>query len=149
MAISLLATKSCIPPIRPDLVPRSRVIGRLQSGTACPLILVCAPAGFGKTTLVVEWLHSKGAPLLSQVAWLTLAEDENDPVRFLTYLLAAVQCINPAIGATMQAMIQSPQSPPSEALLTALINDIAAFPKDLFIVLDDYHFIHTLAIHEQ
>ncbi|MBI5033870.1 MAG: AAA family ATPase [Chloroflexi bacterium] len=149
MAMSILATKLGIPPMRTDLVPRPRVTGRLRDERARQLILICAPAGFGKTTLAIEWLHQKDASPPSQVAWLTLDQEDNDPVRFVAYLLAALQNANPAIGTTVQAMMQSPQPPPSQVLLTALINDIAAVPKDLFLVLDDYHFIHTLAIHQQ
>src|SRR5574341_2391762 len=141
----LLTTKLSIPPLRPDLVQRLRLFERLKEGLARPLTLVSAPAGFGKTTLVTEWLNSAERPF----AWLSLDESDNDPARFLTYFVAALQKIDPAIGQAALAMLQAPPPPPPEAFLTSLINDIAAAPQPFILVLDDYHFIHTLPIHQQ
>ncbi|RKY23192.1 MAG: hypothetical protein DRP83_09620, partial [Planctomycetota bacterium] len=129
MIMPLLTTKLYIPPPRPNLVPRPRLIERLNAGLHRKLTLVSAPAGFGKTTLLSEWIHCRGAvtaPL--QVAWLSLDEGDNDPARFLAYLVAALQTVEPGIGAGVLTALQSPQPPPVEAALTALINDIAAVP---------------------
>jgi len=141
----LLTTKLCLPPARPNLVTRPRLIERLNEGLARPLTLISAPAGFGKTTLVTEWLHSAARPF----TWLSLDEGDNDSARFLAYFVAALQKIDPAIGQAARAMLQAPQPPPPEALLTSLINDIAAAPQPFVLVLDDYHLIHTLPIHRQ
>jgi LuxR family maltose regulon positive regulatory protein len=144
MAMPLLQTKLYVPPVRPDLVPRPRLLRRLDVGPSRKLTLVSAPAGFGKTTLVTEWLGGIG----HAVAWLSLDEEDNDPARFFTYLVAALQTVDPNIGQAAQAMSQSPQPPPPEALLANLINDIAATPRPCILVLDDYHLIHTLSIHQ-
>ena len=145
MSSPILTTKLYIPPVRPELVSRPRLIDRLNAGLHRKLTLVSAPAGFGKTTLVTEWLNSAGRPF----TWLSLDEDDNDPARFLTYLVAALQRVDPNIGQAAQAMLQAPQPPPPEPLLTSLINDIAATPPPFILVLDDYHLIHTLPIHQQ
>ena len=151
MTMSLLITKLCIPPVRPERVSRPRLIERLNAGLlgrgsnfARRLTLVSAPAGFGKTTLVTEWLSGIGLPR----TWLSLEEGDNDPVRFFAYLVAALQGIDRDIGQAAQAMSQAPQPPPPEALLTSLINDLATVPHVFILVLDDYHLIHTLPIHQ-
>jgi LuxR family maltose regulon positive regulatory protein len=110
------------------------------------LTLVSAPAGYGKTTIIAEWLTGKNA---DGVAWLSLDEGDNDPVRFLIYLIAAMNRVNVHIGTGAQAMLQSPQPPPMESVLTALINDIASSSQSLILALDDYHAIHSPAIHQQ
>lgn len=145
MTTPLLTTKLYIPPVRSELVPRPRLIERLNTGLQRKLTLISAPAGFGKTTLVTEWLDGVDRPR----TWLSLDENDNDPARFLTYLIAALQQMDPAIGPTVQAMLQAPQPPPPESLLSTLINDIAATPHPFVLVLDDYHLIYTLPIHQQ
>ena len=145
MTTPLLTTKLYIPPVRPELVSRPRLTERLNEGVTRKLTLVSAPAGFGKTTLVTEWLNSAEHPF----TWLSLDENDNDPARFFTYLLAALQRIDPNIGQAAQAMLQAPQPPPPESLLTSLINDIAATSHLFVLVLDDYHLIHTMPIHQQ
>jgi LuxR family maltose regulon positive regulatory protein len=144
MTTSLLNTKLYTPPVRPELVPRQRLIERLNAGLSRKLTLISAPAGFGKTTLVTEWLEGVDHPS----TWLSLDENDNDPARFFTYLVAALQGIDPIIGQAAQAMLRAPEPPPSEALLTTLINDIAAAPSPFVLVLDDYYLIHTLPIHQ-
>jgi LuxR family maltose regulon positive regulatory protein len=157
MTVTLLQTKLYAPPIRPELVSRPRLIERLNAGLHCKLTLVSAPAGFGKTTLVAEWLHSRAAPLSRETgerpgvraAWLSLDEGDSDPARFFAYLVAVLQQVDPAIGQSAQAMLQGPQPPPPEPLLTALINDIAAVSQPFVLVLDDYHVISALPVHQQ
>jgi LuxR family transcriptional regulator, maltose regulon positive regulatory protein len=138
---SILATKLYIPPPRPNVVLRPRLIEQLSKGhsTGSKLTLIAAPAGFGKTTLISEWIASCGRP----TAWLSLDEGDSDPVRFLTYLIAAMWTIAPNIGAEVLSTLQSLQVPPTEAMLTALLNEIAAFPDNFNLVLDDYHLIDS------
>jgi LuxR family maltose regulon positive regulatory protein len=143
--MALLATKLYAPTLRAGLVPRPRLIERLTAGLGCRLTLVSAPAGFGKTTLTAAWLQGAG----QVYTWLSLDEADNDPARFTAYLLAALQKIDPNIGQAAQVMMQAPQPPPPEALLTGLINDIAATPEPFVLVLDDYHLIQALPIHQQ
>ena len=137
MATPILATKLYIPPPRPKAVLRPRLIERLNEGLHRKLTLISAPAGFGKTTLVSEWLAGCERP----AAWLSLDEGDNDPTRFLTYLVAALQTIAPKIGEGVLGVLQSPQPPPTEAILTALLNEIATIPDNFVLVLDDYHVI--------
>jgi len=139
MAAPILATKLYVPPPRPKVVIRPHLIDRLDESLAmgCKLTLISAAAGFGKTTLVSEWIASSSRP----VAWLSLDEGDNDPTRFLTYLVAALQTIAANIGKGALAILQSPQPPPTESILTTLINEIAAIPDNFILVLDDYHVV--------
>ena len=141
----LLTTKLFVPSVRPELVSRPRLVERLREGAHRKLTLVSAPAGFGKTTLVSEWATSVEQP----VAWLALDEEDSDPARFFTYLIAALQQVDSTIGQGAQAMLQSSQLPPPEALLTTLINDVAAISQSFILVLDDYHVITALLVHQQ
>src|SRR6266487_1119711 len=120
----ILATKLYLPRLRPNVVSRPRLIERLNEGLHRKLTLIAAPAGFGKTTLVSAWVALIERP----TPWLSLDEGENDPTRFLTYLVAALQTIAPTIGEGVLGVLQSPQLPPPEAILTALLNDIATIP---------------------
>lgn len=140
----ILTTKLYIPPTRPDLVPRPRLIERLNDGLHRKLTLISAPAGFGKTTLVSDWLRQIDLP----AAWLSLDEGDNDPTRFLTYFIAALRQVDSEIGQTAQSMLQSHQPPPAAALMTALINDIVAFSNKIVLVLDDYQAIQSSAMHQ-
>ncbi len=135
----LLQTKLFVPPVRPNLVPRPRLIEGLNQGLqpGRKLTLISAPAGFGKTTLVSEWVACCQRP----AAWLSLDEGDNDPSRFLAYLVAALQTVVADIGKGMVAMLQSPQPPPIESILTVLLNEITAVPANFILVLDDYHLI--------
>ena len=136
MSTPILATKLFVPPPQPTVVPRPRLIERLDEGLRRRLTLVCAPAGFGKTTLLADWVFRSELP----VGWLSLDERDEDPARFLAYLLAALQTIAPGIGEGVLGVLQSPQ-PPSESLLTGLLNEIASVPDEFVLVLDDYHAI--------
>ncbi len=137
MSAPILTTKLYIPSPRPGFVPRPRLIKQLNEGLArgCKLILISAPAGFGKSTLVSTWLTSVQTP----AAWLSLDEEDGDPARFITYLIAALQKVKSGIGESLLAILQSPQPLQIENILTTLINEIASVPGDFLIVLDDYH----------
>src|SRR6266545_1609119 len=144
-AAPLLATKLYVPLPRPRLVPRPHLLDRVQAGLMSKLTLIAAPAGFGKTTLVSAWRMTPAGSALP-VAWVSLDAHDNDASRFWTYVIAALETVYPAIGATALALLRSPQ-PPIEALLTSLINTITPITTDVAIVLDDYHLIGTPAIH--
>jgi LuxR family transcriptional regulator, maltose regulon positive regulatory protein len=137
MAAQILATKLYIPPPRSKIVLRPRLLERLNEGLSSKLTLISAPAGFGKTTLVSEWIAGCGRP----AAWLSLDEGDNDPTRFLIYVIAALQKIAASIGTESLGALQTPQPPPAQAILTALLNEIAAVPDDFVLVLDDYHVV--------
>ena len=143
MSTSLLATKLYVPPPRPEMVPRPRLLQRLDEGLRLGhrLTLISAPAGFGKTTLVSEWVAGCERAEPGRAAWLSLDEGDNDPTRFLTYLVAALQTIAASIGEGVLGVLQSPQPPPIESILTALLNEITAIPDNFVLVLDDYHVI--------
>src|SRR5438876_1528235 len=138
----ILATKLYLPRLRPNVVSRPRLIERLNEGLHRKLALIAAPAGFGKTTLVSEWVEGIERP----AAWLSLDEGENDPTRFLTYLVAALQTIAATIGEGVLSVLQSPQPPPPEAMLTALLNDITTISDHFVLVLDDYHVIDAKSV---
>ena len=137
MPAPILATKLYIPLSRRNVVLRPRLVERLNEGLAAGsrLTLVSAPAGFGKTTLVGEWVAGCGRP----AAWLSLDDADSDPSRFLTYLIAALRTVAPGIGEGILTVLQSPQPPPPESILTALLNDVTTIPSDFVLVLDDYH----------
>jgi LuxR family transcriptional regulator, maltose regulon positive regulatory protein len=153
MSMTVLATKLYIPPPQAKTVLRPRLIERLNEGLSSgrKLILISASAGFGKTTLVSEWIAGCERP----VAWLSLDEGDNDPTRFLTYLVTALQTIAANIGEKVLGALQSPQPPPIESILTALINEITNIPDNpstrpfgqsgqgFILVLDDYHIIDS------
>lgn len=141
---SLLTTKHFIPPTRPDLVSRPRLLERLDDSRHRKLTLVSAPAGFGKTTLLSEWINRGKAG--SRIAWLALDERDSDPIRFLAYLVTALLNVEPHIAITRLAGLQSP--PPLETLLVGVINEIAVLPDHLTLVLDDYHAIEAQPIHD-
>src|SRR5215216_1241455 len=142
MSTPILATKLYVPPPRPKVVSRTRLIERLNEGLHRKLTLISAPAGFGKTTLVSEWVAGCERP----TAWLSLDEGDNDPARFLAYLIAALQQIAPNIGAEVMGLLQSPQPPPAASILTDLLNEITAIPDHFILVLDDYHVIDSKTI---
>ncbi len=137
MSTPILATKLYIPPPRPKVVLRPRLIERLNEGPHRRLTLVSAPAGFGKTTLLSEWIAGCGRP----AAWLSLDRGDNNPTRFLAYLVASLRAVAADIGEGVLGALQSPQPPPTESILTDLLNEISAVPDDFVLVLDDYHVI--------
>jgi LuxR family maltose regulon positive regulatory protein len=185
METPLLQTKLYIPPPRPELVSRPRLIERLNKGRHRKLTLISAPAGFGKTTLVSSWIdHLAGVPrsragpelvegeaeekhtspasphphtaapvapgplAQARTGWLSLDEGDNDLSRFLAYFVSALQTVEANIGQGALSALQSPQPPPTEAVLTSLLNEITPFPDRIILVLDDYHLIETQPIHD-
>ena len=169
----ILATKLFIPPPPPKVVVRSRLIERLDEGLSAgaTLTLISAPAGFGKTTLVSEWVNDlrfvtkdsknenpksetlapgASAGVINRTAWLSLDEGDSELTRFLTYLIAALQRVAPGIGEGVLEILQSAQSqpPPAESILTALLNEITTIPVSFLLVLDDYHVVDSRAVDE-
>ena len=142
MAAPLLVTKLHIPRVPAHLVARPRLQERLAAGLAGKLTLVSASAGFGKTTLLSQWVQCCGRP----VAWLSLDRGDNDPARFWAYFVAALQTVHETLGEGVLAALQSPQPPPIEPILTTLINEMAEAPSELVLVLDDYHVIEARPI---
>lgn len=141
---TLLTTKIYAPAARSDVVPRPRLIEQLQSGISGKLTLISAPAGFGKTSLARDCLSSLDQP----AAWLSLDERDNDLTCFFSYLIAALRQIDPNIGRSLQNIFASLEPPPLQSVITILINAIAISPDPFVIVLDDYHVIREIPIHE-
>ena len=152
MSTSILATKFHIPPAQPGAVSRDRLTERLNEGLFRKLTLVSAAAGFGKTTTVREWAADCGRP----VAWLSLDEGDSDQGRFLSHLIGSLRTLTigadnglaSKLGTSVLVALQSPQPPATEAVLTALLNEIAAIPEPFVLVLDDYHLIDAKAVDE-
>ena len=142
MADDLLQTKLYVPKARASLIPRPHLIEKLNDGLAGKLTLISAPAGFGKTTLVSEWIAEGKRPF----AWLSLDTGDGDLTRFLAYLIAALQKVEPSLGQTLLGILKSPQPPPTESVLTTLINEIAAIPQEFALVLDDYHIVDAPSV---
>ena len=145
MPVSILSTKLYIPHPRPNGVLRPHLTDRLLAGIERPSTwtLLSGPAGFGKTTLLGEFVEQLRQP----VAWVSLDEGDNDPIRFWSYLIAACQSVRPGVGESALALFHSPQPLPDDAIPTILINDLAGLESDLVLVLDDYHVIQNRAIH--
>jgi LuxR family transcriptional regulator, maltose regulon positive regulatory protein len=141
----LLATKLHVPRAQPGYVPRPRLAAALDEGLDRRLILVCAPAGFGKTALLAHWAQSGNRP----VAWLSLDAADNDPARFWRYVVAALDRARPGTGERVSPLLGPPAPRSFEGLVTALINELAAQPGDggVLLVLDDYHLIDTRQVH--
>jgi LuxR family maltose regulon positive regulatory protein len=146
MPESLLKTKLFAPPARPNHVPRKSLLDKLNSArqTGIPCALVCAPAGFGKTTLVADWARSSGLPF----GWLALDEGDNDLLRFWRYVDAALQTIDSRIGENLRPALYSMQAPVMEQIITGLVNDIISIEKEFILVLEDYHGIEQTGVHE-
>lgn len=143
METPLLHTKLYIPQLPSNHVARPHLIQKLNQGLKSKLTLVAAPAGFGKTSLLSEWVHQSA----QRIAWLSLDKDDNDLARFLLYVIAAIQEIDERFGLELQTSLQAPQPPPIEILLTMLVNEIDTIEDDFYLVLDDYQVIKTPAIH--
>jgi LuxR family maltose regulon positive regulatory protein len=144
---SLLTTKLYFPAVRRDLVRRPRLLARLSEGLTRPLTLISAPAGFGKTTLIGEW-HASEAGQTFPMAWLALDDDDNDPARFLTYVITALGTLAPGFGESVLALLKSPQPALPQLILTHFINEVNSFSTPFALVLDDYHVIEAQPIHD-
>ena len=139
----LLATRLHMPRPPIPFVSRPRLVEKLQQATKRQLTLIAAPAGFGKTTLLSTWLQD--TPL--QPAWISLDSGDDDPNRFWSYTFAALDTVRPGLGAIGFPLLQSPQPPVLETILTAVINSLVALPEELVLIFDDYHVISARAIH--
>jgi LuxR family transcriptional regulator, maltose regulon positive regulatory protein len=145
----ILETKLLIPRIRPQLVQRPRLIARLDAGMRGELTLVSAPPGYGKTTLLIDWLRAKSRePEPPHVAWVTLDEDDDDPVRFIRLLVAALDPFVEEVGAAAVTMAHGLEPLPLRAVLSILINELVAVKREIILLLDDYHNIQHPDIHE-
>ena len=149
---NLLATKLFVPPARANLVARPRLFERIQAGLRDKLTLIAAPAGFGKTTLLSAW-HATVAGGAWPFAWVALDSADNDRLRFWRYVIAALDMLAPGVGAPALRLLQSPEPPPLERILTSVLNAFSAATAgapghDVVLALDDYHVITTPAIHE-
>lgn len=144
MLTPIIATKFYIPAPRPKAVLRQRLTERLNKGLYRKLTLISAPAGYGKTTLVCEWLADCGRP----AAWLSLEQGDNELTRFLTCMISSLQTIEKNIGEGVLSVLQSPQPPPTKSILTALLNELAAIPAPFILVLDDYHAASSKGVNE-
>ncbi len=133
----LLRTKLHIPLSHPNLVQRLRLTDRLNESLSRHLTLISALPGFGKATLLSEWL----------AAWISLDEGNNDPARFLGYLIAALQTTALEAGETARLLLAAPQ-PPIESVLTTWVNDLFSLSDDVALILDDYHVIDAAAVHK-
>jgi LuxR family maltose regulon positive regulatory protein len=142
VSTTILSTKLYVPRPRPSTIRRPHLIERLNEGTRRELTLIAAPAGFGKTTLVSEWAAVSERP----VAWLSLDEGDGEPTRFLAYVVAALQTIDPSIGRRVLGLLNAPQPPPTESILTALLNEVTTTSDSVALVLDDYHVIDSRPI---
>jgi LuxR family maltose regulon positive regulatory protein len=140
----LLATKLNIPPPRPDRLGRSRLIERLNQGMTRELLLVCTPAGFGKTTLLAEWAAGARWP----VAWLSLDPEDNDPARFWRYVIAALDRVQEGLAEHLLPLLTSPGGRSSQGIVTALVNRLQATPDEVALVLDDYHLLGSRPVHD-
>ena len=145
MTIPLLSTKFYIPPVRPGVVSRPRLMERLDAGLHVKLILISAPAGYGKTTLITQWIQQIQSSKSAQICWYSLDKDDHGTQQFFRYLAAAVEAI-PGLQSTLKQLIQSPQPVPVKDLMNAFINDTAAVATPFFLILDDYHVIESVEI---
>jgi LuxR family maltose regulon positive regulatory protein len=137
METTLLSTKLFVPPVRERLVARPRLTSILSNAVGKGFTLISAPAGYGKTTLVSSWLYETGLPC----AWLSLEESDNDPIRFLLYMLTALQAVVPTIRLDLLDMVEGIRTSPKQALKSILINDITRQSGRFVLVMDDFHLI--------
>lgn len=133
----MLLTKLHIPPVGTTIVHRTSLFEQLKSGLERKLILISAPAGYGKTTLISDWINQNNIP----AAWLSLDNGDNDPVVFLSYVISGIQTIHPDFGQSALRLLKSPNSPSADSIASLIINDLLTIDKNLLLVLDDFHLI--------
>ena len=138
---SLITTKIVVPPARPHMVVRQRLLEVMEDAISRPLTLISAPAGFGKTTLITSWLYETGNE--SRTAWLSLDQDDSDPVHFAYYMIATLQGIEPRVGRAPISLLGSLKMPGLKDLMSLLLNEIAAAQERILLVLDDYHTVRN------
>jgi LuxR family maltose regulon positive regulatory protein len=143
----LLATKLYAPATRANLVARPGLTARFAAGVRGKLTLIAAPAGFGKTTLISQWRATPAARDVL-VAWVSLDAGDNDPIRFWMYLLTALDAVAPGLAAAPLALLQEPQPPPVEVVVTTVLNALATLRSDAVLILDDYHLIDAPLVHQ-
>ena len=141
---TLLITKLYIPRPRPALITRPRLSNRLTEGLTHKLILISAPPGFGKTTILSDWISQSAFPFM----WVSLDSRDNESARFWIYFITAIQRLNPKIGRQAIEWLQSSSSVPMETIITSLLNEIDSFSEPFAIVLEDYHTINSISIHQ-
>jgi len=146
-SLHLLTTKISVPSLRLNMVTRPRLTERLNAAMKSPLALIVAPAGWGKTTLLSAW-HAEASLSAWPLAWVSLDAGDNDPIRFWTYVLAALNTAHPGVGETPLALMYASSSPPIEDVLTSLLNALIQLPTEAVLVLDDYHLIEFQPIHD-
>jgi len=150
---TLLQTKLHRPRPTHQLVQRQRLLEQLDKGIAHPLVLVCAPAGYGKTTLVSSWIETmqqaeRQRSVSMPAAWLSLDNNDSDVMIFLHYLITALRTIYKGACSKTLPLILSPQQPPLKAIMTSLINEIGQLPGSFILVLDDYQTIQGQVVHD-
>ncbi len=144
-SLHLLKTKLSVPPTRSNTVARPRLTHLMHAAIRGPLTVIAAPAGWGKTTLLHAW-HAEASRGGRSLAWVSLDADDNEPLRFWTYVLTALNTLHPGVGETPLALLYAASSP-IEAVLTPLLNALIELPTETVLVLDDYHFIEAQPIH--
>jgi LuxR family maltose regulon positive regulatory protein len=137
----LITTKIVVPPPRPHIVVRQRLLEMMDDAVSRPLTLISAPAGFGKTTLITSWLYETGNQ--SRTAWLSLDQDDSDPVHFAYYMIATLQAIEPRVGRALISLLGSLKMPGLEDLMSLLLNELAAAQDRILLVLNDYHSVRN------
>ena len=138
----MLVTKLHIPSTSVSLVRRSDLFEKLNKGLDKKLIHISAPAGFGKTTIVSDWINQNKIP----TAWYSIDKRDNDPVEFISYIIAGIQTIEKDFGQSSVKLLKAPHRPNIESIVGLLINDILNIKKDFVLVLDDFHFINSKEI---
>jgi LuxR family maltose regulon positive regulatory protein len=141
----LLATKLYLPRLHPGFIARPRLTERLDEGLMGGLVLVCAPAGFGKTALLADWVRRGRRP----AAWLSLDQGDNDPARFWRHVIATLDRVRPGTAEQLTPLLGPPPPPAFDGLVTALINELADQPGagEMMLILDDYHLIDAQPVH--
>jgi LuxR family maltose regulon positive regulatory protein len=146
MARPLIATKLFVPKVRSRLLTRSRLLERLRGGAESRLTLVSAAAGFGKTTLLAQWLATEQSD--SQVAWVSLEATDREPSSFWTYVVSALQAAVPGVGSSAALELLASSAVPAETVLTAVVNGLASAPGTVRLILDDYHLVDSQEVAE-